>query len=147
MATKCRKKEDVTPLTSDPFVSIKRIPSLDKAALTLSKKMSNLRKDENCFLCGSATDCSLLLGRRHYLGQVAVFKAYLGPRKGVKSCASCLQEIQRVWELDQEIETIRGEIVRIVHRVAAIIVDKEGEQRNLSCFEINVASIPTFILL
>lgn len=69
----------------------------------------------NCFICGCGPLKSLsILGRRSYLRQVEVFKAYLGWREGLESCASCLQGIKDVWELDLEIEALKVGIARIV---------------------------------
>lgn len=46
----------------------------------------------------------------------------------METCASCLQGIQQVWDLQQQIEAIRISITRIVYKVAASI-SKNGEGR------------------
>lgn len=109
-------------LISNPFVSIKRNPALDKIAAALSKQ---------CYLCRKTTPSSSLIPTESVnLSQIQVFQSYL-PRQeweedgdvgrhAMKTCGNCDQDLKSVWDLTHQIEAIQQEIDAIVERVTVL---------------------------
>lgn len=120
---------------SNPVVRIKRNPVLDEAAVASSLKKDQVNSDSslNCYLCGKVTPLtSLTQDRNLYLRQITLFGTFLnlnGDDDQVESCADCLQNVISVWDLTQQIETIKQEIEKIVGKVATL--RKGGTNCNL----------------
>lgn len=108
----------------NPVVWIKRNSALDEAAIALSAKIKvNSQVNQNCFICGNCTSlASIIPGRHLYLLQVALFKTYLSQTagEGDKTCDTCLQDVQQVWDLRQLVETVQKDISSIVDRVKTL---------------------------